>query len=157
MRCDDVLLELQSPTMSEAVRAHLERCADCQLAAKALVLAALPPVSPAERMGLEGLANATQTRWLLLEHHRIERAGRFGQLTRLALAAGVGALLATGVHAWQKPLAVTAPSARALAIQPVALEAPVLSEFELELDEPNLSDDEVFFEVSWPQPTEGDL
>lgn len=155
MRCDDVLLELQGPTMSEAVRAHLESCADCQLASKALALAALPPVSPAERAGLEGLANATQTRWLLLEHHRIERTGRFGQLTRLALAAGVGALLATGVHAWQKPVAVTAPSGRALEIQPVALEVPVLPEFEF--DEPNLSDDEVFFEVSWPQPTEGDL
>jgi hypothetical protein len=28
---------------------------------------------------------------------------------------------------------------------------------ELALDTPNLSDDEVFFEVGWPSPTEGDL
>jgi hypothetical protein len=154
MRCDDVLLELGSPTTSEAVKAHLEGCSGCRSTAELLGFATLPPVSSAEHTGLDGLASATHTSWLLQEHHRIESAGRWQQLGRLALAAGVGALLATGALSWRHPRA-GAVSPSAVTFQPVSLEVPVLPE--PELDEPNLSDDEVFFEVSWPQPTEGDL
>jgi hypothetical protein len=154
MRCDDVLLELGSPATSEAVRAHLEGCAECRSTAVLIDLAALPPVSSAERAGLEGLASATQARWRSQEHRRVEGAGRWQRLAQLALAAGVGALLATGALSWRQHRA-GAVSPSAVTFQLVALEVPVLPE--PELDEPNLSDDEVFFEVSWPQPTEGDL
>lgn len=157
MKCEDVILELGPGEPSLAVATHLAECPECRSAADALALAALPPLSAPETVGLSGLARRTERAWQAQEQRRVERAGWWRQTARLALAAGLGALVASGVSSlWN-----TAPTARSTtpatvqAVQTVASER--LDPEEPAVDEANLSDDEVFFEVSWPTPTEGEL
>jgi hypothetical protein len=154
MKCEDVILELGPGEVSLAVAAHLAECAECRSAADALALAALPARSGPETVGLSGLARRTERAWHAQEQRRLERTGWWRQTARLALAAGLGALVASGVSS----LWTTAPTARGTtpsAVQTVASER--LDPEEPAVDEANLSDDEVFFEVSWPTPTEGEL
>ena len=144
MNCEDVELELSGSEPSTEARAHLARCASCRGTARVLGLAAMPPLSDSERLLLKGLSATT------LERARSQRSRgstmrRFGTL---ALAAGLGALLASAVMA----RTVVAPEPEVRTVLMTAPEMPVL-----EFDEANLSDDEVFFEVGWPSPTEGDL
>ena len=147
MNCDDVELELSGGEPSVEARAHLADCASCQASARVLGLAALPPLSQSERLVLSGLQAGAQQSW---------RAGRargegLRRLASLALAAGVGALLASAV------LVKTAPEPKPVepVVRTVLLSAPEVPV--LDFDGANLSDDEVFFEVGWPSPTEGDL
>ncbi len=115
--------------------------------------AALPPLSGSERGLLSELEPATRKAWLVAEHRRLVQGEWWKQAARLAVAAGLGALVATG--------ALTLRGSRAPAVaEPVTVKRAVLEArptSETPSDEANLSDDEVFFEVSWPQATEGDL
>lgn len=154
MKCEDVILEVGPGEASEAVAAHLSACPECRSVAEALTLAALPALSGAETVGLSGLAHRTEHAWLAQERRRVERTNWWRQTARLALAAGLGALIATGVHALRADAPApqrTQPSA----VQMVAAEGSTLEE--APGDEANLPDDEVFFEVSWPTPAEGEL
>ena len=147
MNCEDVELELSGDEPSVEARAHLADCASCQATARVLGLSALPPLSEIERMTLNGLAVSTQQAWSKQQ----KRGGALRQWGSLALAAGIGALIASAVLLKPTPKAVTVePLVRTIVM--TAPEVPVL-----DFEEANLSDDEVFFVVSWPSPTEGDL
>ena len=160
MTCDDVELELSGPESSAEAQAHAAACARCQATLEALALAKLPALTAAEAALLEGLPAATEAA-ARAEGRAAGSAAR--QAASLFLAAGVGALVT----------AATLLSTRAPAeprVELVHITAPELSTFAIDdvsdLDEAdgessegeaNLSDDEVFFEVGWPSPTEGDL
>lgn len=145
MNCEDTELELTSGEPSADARAHLTSCASCQDTAKLLGLAALPPLSQAEQLLLNGLASSTQQAWRA-QH---ERGEGFRRGVSLVLAAGVGALLASALIPRDAPV-TPQPEVRTVMVTPPELP-------DLELEAANLSDDEVFFEVGWPSPTEGDL
>lgn len=139
MTCEDIELELSGGEASPAVQAHLATCPSCQETARVLGLAALPALSDTERLMLSSVAATVQRAWRQ-PPVRVSLARRsVGYL----LAAGVGALLASGVMLKLRPAPATPPASAK--VEPVAL------------TEPNLSDDEVFLEVGWPSPTEGDL
>ncbi|MDP2269412.1 MAG: hypothetical protein Q8N23_25045 [Archangium sp.] len=144
MNCEDVELELSGNEPSVEARVHLAGCVSCQETSKLLGLAALPPLTQTERMVLNGLAPSTQQLW---RAQRTRGAGlRRG--ASLLMAAGLGALIASALI---KPATVISePLVRTVMV--TAPEIPVL-----DFEEANLSDDEVFFEVGWPSPTEGDL
>jgi hypothetical protein len=147
MNCDDVELELSGGEPSVEARAHLGDCASCQTTARVLGLAALPSLSEAERLTLNGLQTSTQQAWRT-QRSRGEGVRRVGSL---ALAAGLGALLASALITRTAPASKTEPQ-QVTPVTMMAAEVPVL-----DFEEANLSDDEVFFEVGWPSPTEGDL
>ena len=152
MNCDEVELELSGREPQEMtsveVRAHVADCASCQATARLLGLAALPPLSQTERLVLNGLATTTQQTWKAQR----QRGQGLRRWASLALAAGLGGLLASAVlHKPEpEPVAALQPQVRTVLVS--YPEIPVL-----EFEEANLSDDEVFFEVGWPSPTEGDL
>ncbi len=144
MNCEAVELELSETEPSVEARAHVEGCLSCQETSKLLGLAALPPLTQTERLMLNGLASTTQQAW----RSRPTRTGGFRRGASLLMAAGLGALLASALL---KPATVISePIVRTVMV--TAPEIPVL-----DFEEANLSDDEVFFEVGWPSPTEGDL
>ncbi len=143
MNCDEVELELSGGEPSVEVRAHVVDCASCQTTARLLGLSTLPPLSQTERLVLNGLAASTQQTWKAQR----QRGQGLRRWATLALAAGLGGLLASAVL--HKPTPVEPQVRTVLVSYP---EIPVL-----EYDDANLSDDEVFFEVGWPSPTEGDL
>jgi hypothetical protein len=144
MSCDDVELELSGPAPSPEALAHAQACPRCAETLRALGLAALPALDEAERDALAGLPEAV--RGALASQARPQTLLR--RAVGLALAAGVGALVA-GV-ALELGRAPVEPLVRTVHVTPPELPG-------LQLDEANLSDDEVFFEVGWPSPTEGDL
>lgn len=149
MNCEDVELELSSGEPGVEARAHLEGCEGCRQTAKLLGLATLPALSDAERLLLNGLTASVQREWRA--SHQPRRRGR--GLGQLALAAGLGALVAGGA-VWQlmpRPQPVVQSRTETVFVTPP--EVPVLEAS----DELNLSDDEVFFDVGWPSPTAGDL
>jgi predicted anti-sigma-YlaC factor YlaD len=146
MTCDETLNELTGGPPSPAVHAHLAECEACREAAHVVAAAALPPLSLAEQEALATLPANTRSRYFEAEHHRAEQTARWRQAGWLAVAAGLGALLATGANALR---AVERPAR--------VVPASVASNPRAPQEEANLSDEEVFFEVSWPQPTEGDL
>jgi predicted anti-sigma-YlaC factor YlaD len=99
--CEDfeVLVSLRAagaldPADAARLDAHLEGCASCRAeaaaAAEALALAALPPLSEAERRALRDLPART-----LDALHRSERRGRLGRrvLAGVAVAAAAAALV----------------------------------------------------------------
>lgn len=138
MTCEEIELELSGGALSPLAKSHLAECAECQQTARVLGLAALPAVSDAERLRLSTLPVTVQRAWR--QPVRVSVARRsVGYL----LAAGVGALVASGVMLKLRPAPVTPPVAAK--VEPVSL------------TDTNLSDDEVFLEVGWPSPTEGDL
>jgi hypothetical protein len=140
MTCDDAVLELSDPREPSAeLAAHLAGCASCADAARVLDLAALPPADAAEHAALAGLADAALEAWTREARRRATRRRGARRLARLALAAGVGALVASG--------------ALLLRPHPAPPLAPALAELAVK-DESYLLEDEVFFDVSWP---EGDL
>jgi hypothetical protein len=97
---------------------------------------------------LNGLSARTHEAW----RARGRRSEGLRRFASLALAAGVGALLASAVlvKTLRVPEVPVEPQVRTVLVS--APEVPVL-----DFDGANLSDDEVFFEVGWPSPTEGDL
>ncbi len=144
MNCEDVELELSGHEPSIEARGHLEGCVSCQETSKLLGLAALPPLTQSERLVLSGLAPSTQQLW----RARRTRGAGFRRGASLLMAAGLGALIASVLI---KPATIISePIVRTVMV--TAPEIPVL-----DFEEANLSDDEVFFEVGWPSPTEGDL
>lgn len=155
MTCEDFELELGEPALSVAARAHVAGCAACRESYEVVTLAALPPESAAERAALANLPAATLTAWRAKDRRR----DLVGRVVGLAVAAGLGAVVATAVllelrpapqSPGVQPVAATQPAA-----EPVLLEAPVVPD--LSGDALNQVDDEVFFEVSWPSVTEGEL
>ena len=149
MTCEDVELELSGGTPGDAARLHLESCANCQATAKVLGLATLPPLSDTERLLLAGLESSTRREL----RDQKKRSAFLPRVASLGLAAGLGALLASVVVMRTLP----APEPR-VETRTVMMTAPELPGFQLdEGDDFNLSDDDVFFDVGWPSPTEGDL
>ncbi len=144
MICDDVELELSGPEPSEGARAHAQTCARCAQTVEALGLARLPMLSAHEGALLAGLPAETFAAWRAGARppHPVLRAAS------LLLAAGLGAVVASSA------LLVTR-SEPAPRVEWVHVAAPEVPTFDVE--GANLSDDEVFFEVGWPSPTEGDL
>ena len=148
--CDDVELELSSGEPSVEARAHLAACASCQQTARVLGLAALPPLTQQEQLVLNGLSATAQQAW----RTQGSRSEGLRRVLSLALAAGVGALLASAVLVKPTP----EPKIVEPIVHTVLVSAPDVPVLELDVSsEANLSDDEVFFEVGWPSPTEGDL
>jgi hypothetical protein len=146
MNCDEVVLELSAEAPAPAVRAHLEGCASCRQTARVVGWAALPRVTEVERAALDGLP-----RRLLAATARAApapgRAAAWRQAGALALAACVGAFVASTVL-----VGTRTPLAPERVVLEVPVDLPVLPE----LDEANLSDDEGFFEVSWPDVNQTD-
>ena len=135
------------PEPSAEARVHLESCASCREAARLVGLAALPPLSDAERAMLHGLEASVQR----AHHATSRREGFVRRVASLALAAGLGALVASAAVLKLVPAPEPRVETRTVLVTPP--EVPVLEVS----DELNLSDDEVFFDVGWPSPTEGDL
>lgn len=150
MTCDDVVVALSGGALVEEAKAHLEGCAACREAARVLALAALPALDAEEQQALSGLAVSTSAGWMA----RRKRAGAWRQVASLAVAAGVGALVASAV------LLRAREEERSNAPQgPVASgrEAVTTVDLSFDLEGANLSSDEVFLDVSWPTPTAGEL
>lgn len=149
MNCEDVELELSGADASVEAREHLEGCESCRQTAKLLGLAALPAITQSERLMLNALSASTQ------QAFRAQRARGQGlrRLATLGLAAGLGALLGSALMYRPAPDRVLATAAPV--VRTVTMTAPDAPEFDFEVT--NLSDDEVFPEVGWPSPTEGDL
>ena len=140
MTCEETELELSGDELSPTAKAHLAGCLECQKTARVLGLATLPELSDTERLMVSSIPATVQ------RQSRIGKSARFGFVKQglgYALAAGVGALVASGVILKMRPV----PE-----IQPAPSKVEVVS-----LNDANLSDDEVFFDVGWPSPTEGDL
>jgi hypothetical protein len=151
MTCEDFELSLGEPALSPAAEAHRAECPSCREAHAAVALAALPEPPLAEETALRGLEAAVLAEW----RARARWRDRVARVAGLALAAGVGALVATGVL-WTRRAEPTTPVAqRPLAAELVALDAPVVPDFSASGFD--LADDEVSFEVSWPEVTEGEL
>ena len=144
MTCEEIELELSGGTLSPEGRTHLDGCASCRETARLFGLAAMPAVTDAERLMMKSLASSTQAEWV----RKSSRGGAFRRVASLAMAAGVGALVASGVMLKLRP----EPEVRVQTIHVTPPELP-----NIELVDSNLSDDEVFFDVSWPSLTEGDL
>lgn len=137
MNCEEVEVELSGGTLSAAAQVHVAQCASCDSTRRMLDLATLPPLTDGEKLALGGLAVSTQR---VLYTRRTASETRW-RLASLALAAGLGALIATGF----------------LNARHVSLEATETAEvFAIDSDEANLFEDEVFFDVGWPSPAEGD-
>lgn len=147
MTCDELQLTFPEGAADMVAQAHLETCTNCREALEALTLAAQPPPPAAERAKLTGLAGATQTAWLAAQRQRSARRS----LVSLALAASIGALVATGVM-WKlqprAPVSVAAPAPSAEPSMVVWMEDAT----------PPAADDASNFEVSWPSLNEeGDV
>jgi hypothetical protein len=156
----EALSERGSTGLTEAQRTHLEGCEDCLSARSTLELAALPAVSAAELEALAASSGALLSAWKAqqppppVSSLAARRAPLWRQLTQLALAAGLGAVVASAV--FLRHPAGSQGAERPVGLTPVVLDEPALPE--LASDEANLSDDEVFFDVSWPSATsDGDL
>lgn len=154
MTCDEVQLELttaQRPLSAE-VEAHLGGCEACRAfeaeAVEVLGLAALPELSASERAKLAALPVTLHGAWRARERRR----SGLRDFVRLALAAGIGALVASAV--WSARPAKTVLVERHVPAAAVASASASGAEW---IDDPNLSDDGVFGEVSWPSETEGEL
>jgi hypothetical protein len=141
MTCDELQLTFPEGAADMVAQAHLEACGDCRASLEALTLAAQPMPPAAERAKLAGLAGATHAAWLAAQKRRSARKN----LVSLALAASVGALIATGVM-WK--LAPRAP-----VVVPAAEPSMVVW---MEDATPLAADDASNFEVSWPS-LEGDV
>jgi hypothetical protein len=156
----EALSEQGSAGLTEAQRTHLAGCEDCRAARSMLELAGLPPVSEAELEALAASEGALLSAWKAQQPPPAvislasRRAPVWRQLTQLALAASLGAVVASAV--FLKHPAGGPGAERPLSLTPVVLEEPALPD--QAADEANLSDDEVFFDVSWPSATsDGDL
>ena len=148
MTCDELELLLPEGADDPAVQAHLAQCASCLQSAEVLAAAAQPPLSPSEKAKLGGLSSAVQGQWVRLQHRR----GRVQQVLGLAVAAALGAVIASGVM-WK--LNPARPAPQPLAVEPRAQPQVLVV---LEDASPLAADDESSFEVSWPSLNEeGDV
>jgi len=157
MRCDDVELSIiEAQPLAEDAAAHVAGCARCRAfeedTRRLLADAALPEPSAEERAALVSLPSSTLAAWRKQERRR----GLVRQLVGYAVAAGLGALLASAVLLKTRPAQhhlVEAP------VLPVAAEVASSDVAPVDLlgdDDLHLSDDEVFFDVTWPSNPEGE-
>lgn len=156
MTCDDVLETLDGRVPGAEVKQHLQSCETCAATAEALALAALPPLGADARAALEQLPDLVVAEW---QTRRRAQVPAWHGWARMALAAGVGALISASVLRLPSPThAVDRVTQPALTLVSNSTE-PTLALPELASDDPNLPDDEVFFDVSWPgnTSTEGEL
>lgn len=100
--CEALLIEAGGEGSAPELGAHLEGCGRCRAfarsTAEALSLSAVP-LSEAERERLEGLADATLQAW----KGRERRRGLLYRLGGLALAAGIGAVVASAALLSSRP------------------------------------------------------
>lgn len=150
LSCEEVELSLLEPGAGEEVRAHLAGCERCRAfeadLAKVTSLAALPEPQGAERARLLGLAPRTLSAVRARDGRRVVAR----QVAGLALAAGVGALVAG--------LALR-PSPRAAGGGEFALGPPAEAPLEFPLavvDDGVVADSDDDVEIAWPSPLEGD-
>jgi predicted anti-sigma-YlaC factor YlaD len=161
MTCEDLELSLleQPSALSEEARAHLEGCAACRAfqadAGLLLQAARLPEPSSVERARLERLPLTTKQAWRREQGLRLGQAPRGSWVQRLAglaVAAGLGAAVASGVLLRQGPTTVHPVTA---SVQADSFDDELAADDSL-FSLANVSDDEGFSEVSWPT-TEGDM
>ena len=137
MTCEE--LELLLPDVEDPqAQAHLAGCARCRQTAEVMSMAAQPALSPTEKARLIGLASAVQGQWARLQNRR-STAQRF---TGLAIAASLGAIIASGVM-WKfngaQPQQVVQPRTEPEVLMLMEDSSPLAA-----------ADDESSFEVSWP-------
>lgn len=146
MTCEEMELRLLEPERDAEIEAHLVTCESCQAFVKDLALvtqrATLPAPTSAERAMLGGLAESTWSEWRRAQRGRQAWVG-------YAAAACFGALVASAGF-W------TARPVREVVVERVAPPAPTAVAANVEVDEPNLLADDVFFEVTWPETLEGE-
>ncbi len=144
MTCDDVELALLEGPPSRETQAHLTGCQRCQTFAAELALvvdaARLPEPDADERAALASLPETTWSAW------RLARRPSARAWVVYAAAASFGAMVASAGF-W-----VNRPVREVIVEKPV--DRPVLAS-DAEID-PNLSGDDVFFEVTWPDLPEGE-
>lgn len=144
--CEEYELALLDGQRTPDVNAHLAGCPSCQAFERDLGLvvsrAGLNEPTDAERAALEGLVESTWAEW-----RRASRSQR--SWLGYAAAAGVGALLA-GAGFW------TARPVREVVVERVVERPVVVAAAPALENEPNLTADEVFFEVMWPELPEGE-
>ena len=151
LSCEDVELSLLEPGRSDEVRAHLAACEKCRAFEKDMgqvsELAALPELSGAERAKLLGLAPRTLARVRQGE----ARWGAVRRVASLALAASIGALVATAaLKRSEVPGPTDFPRVS-------SLESRVSSDANLEfplvlVDDGALADSDDDIEIAWPNP-----
>ncbi len=141
MNCDEVELSLPEKAEDAAVRAHLLECVACSETAAVLSLAAQSPLGAAEKAKLSSLPLAAQSQWARLSRRR-EAARKF---IGLAVAASLGAVIASGVMWKLKPVVQARAEPQVLVVMDDS--APPMTDEELTFDE-----------VSWPSLNEeGDV
>lgn len=144
MHCEDAELALLEPPLSADVERHVATCVSCQAFARDLgqvIAAATPaPLTPAEQVALASVPSRTLAQW-----ERRQSAPKPSWLG-YALAAGAGALLASAGFWTVRPVREV-PVERPTAPIEIAARDP---------EEPNLQADEGFFEVTWPDLSEGE-
>jgi hypothetical protein len=152
MKCEDAELALCELPQSRSAEltSHLSTCASCQQTAQVLSLATLPEPTALERAMGSQVPVKTHLAW------RAQEARRFSvqRFAGYALAAGVGALIASGGWLSVRPAAVSQLPAVMQQGTQVSVTDP-----DWDTSEEGLSPDEdaaAFFEVSWPTLTEGE-
>ncbi len=147
MICDEMELRLLEPERDADVGAHLATCESCQAFVKDLELvtqrATLPPPTASERAMLTGLAESTWSEWRRVQRGRQSWVG-------YAAAACFGALIASAGFWTARPVREVVVERLVEPASPTAVAS------NDERDEPNLLADDVFFEVTWPEPLEGE-
>ncbi len=153
MTCDEVLEQLDGRVPGAEVSHHLQGCEACRQTAEALSLAALPEPEAAARVALEQLPELVMAEW---QTRRAAPPPVWQGWARLALAAGLGAVISASVLRVPTHLPQAERSGAVMLVSTSAEPTLALPE---PTDEPNLPDDEVFFDVSWPgnTSTEGEL
>jgi hypothetical protein len=149
LSCEEVELSLLEPQRSDAVRAHLSGCEKCRAFEKDLgeigELAALPELTGGERAKLLGLAPRTLARVRQGE----VRWGAVRRVAGLALAAGLGALVATVAlrSGGEQP----GVEVRPIPVSDTTIEFPLVL-----VDDGVMADSDDDVEIAWPNPNEGD-
>jgi predicted anti-sigma-YlaC factor YlaD len=154
MTCDEVLEQLDGRVPGAEVNQHLQGCEACRQTAEALSLASLPPLEADARAALSQLPDLVMAEW---QTRRAPPVPAWLGWARMALAAGVGAFISASVLRAPTRLP-QAERSRGVTLVATTAAEPTLALPE-QTDEPNLPDDEVFFDVSWPgnTSTEGEL
>lgn len=148
MTCDDFELLLGDTALSPEAQAHVDGCAECARTLAVVRLALLPPPDEAAVVSPDAALRA----WRRDFRPPVRRS----RAARVAMAAGVVALVAAGAlwaH-FHSPTTSEATAAQATALEPTRFS--LATQAEGDFDE---FEDEVSFEVSWPdeEPTEGEL
>ncbi|MBL8919827.1 MAG: hypothetical protein JNJ54_13245 [Myxococcaceae bacterium] len=144
--CEEYELALLGGQRTADVNDHLAGCPACQAFERDLGLvvarSSLPAPTDAERAALEGLVESTWSEWQRSARPRRSWVG-------YAAAAGSGALLATAGFWTTRPV-------REVVVERVVERPVVVASAAGAENEPNLTADEVFFEVMWPDLPEGE-